>query len=448
MGKEAIYYLFVFLTFVYLIFRNINNSLKFLIILCFYSGLAAFFGKSIENLYKISLVILSLYLLIKTGGLSRLSKKGKYFLSGFILFTISFFLSAYFNDDYFNLIFSQYGKFVTPICLFFVFNHMLIRKPESFIGIKDLFFSLLTIQILLSVIKVMIIGLSESIVGSMAYIGGGLATMVPILGFILIWFQKQGEINRKDWIYIVLLIFVAFASSKRAIWFIMPVFIFLFLYYIPRKMKIRYLLLLISLVPFIFYVGIRLNPTLNKEGKLWGSFDMKYVLDYTQKYTFGKSSDMSDIQMGNGRGGATFLLFGKLFNNKSFNNNDYLGYGLKEIYTTNYEEFNIEKYGVNSKGSVTGVFQSYISSGYIGVLMTIILIISICNLIKEPRIRQVIALLIFWDYFFYSGLILRSQPLLILLFYIIIYSNIQFKQELYRKYEQQTADISSRRLII
>jgi hypothetical protein len=40
---------------------------------------------------------------------------------------------------------------------------------------------------------------------------------------------------------------------------------------------------------------------------------------------------------------------------------------------------------------------------------------------------MVVALLLFWDYFFYSGLILRSQALFILLFFIILYSNYQFK---------------------
>jgi len=106
---------------------------------------------------------------------------------------------------------------------------------------------------------------------------------------------------------------------------------------------------------------------------------------------------------------------------------DYWGTGLQEVYTTDYEHFEDNKYGVNSKGAVTGVFQSYISSGYVGILISILLIISVCYLINEPRIRYVIALLMFWDYFFYIGLILRSQALFILLFFIIFYSNLQFR---------------------
>ena len=446
MGRASLYYFIVLLTFLYIIYKNRSSSLKVLIILCFYSGLAAFYGKSIENPYKILVVILSIYFLLKHKGLYNLNRGENILLIFFILFSISFFYSAIVNGDYFNLTFSQYGKYVTPICLFFVFNLLLIKSPDVFINLKDLFFSLLTIQILLSVVKIPTIGLQETVVGSIAYLGGGQATMIPVLGFILVWLHKKGDINRKDWLYIFLLIFIGFASLKRAVWFIMPAIIFLFLYYVPRKLKVSHLIYFLPLIPLVFYVGVRLSPTLNKEGNLWGTFDLQYAVDYFQKYNFGRTSNTSEIQLGTGRGGATLLLWGKLFNSQPFSNNDYWGTGLREVYTTDYEQFNDDRYGVNSKGSVTGVFQSYIASGFVGVMTTILLIISIIGLIKEPRIRLTIMLLMFWDYFFYSGLILRSQPLFILLFFIILYSNQQFKQRLYRKYSILKSDAKNRNL--
>jgi len=427
MGRVSLYYFIVLLTFLYIILKNRSSSIKVLIILCFYSGLAAFYGKTIENSYKIIVVFLSIYLFLKNDGLYRLDRKGKFILFVFILFSVSFFYSALVNGDYFNLTFSQYGKYVTPICLLFIFQHIIIKNPVQFIGLKHLFFNLLTIQILLSIVKIPTIGLQETIVGSISFMGGGLATMIPVLGFILLWIDKKGDIRRRDWPYIILLIFVAFASVKRAIWFIMPITILLFMYYIPKRIKANHLLYVLPLLPLIFYVGVRLNPTLNREGKLGGSFDLQYVLDYTQRYNFGKSSENSKIQLGTGRGGATFLLLTKFFNNQPFTSMDYWGTGLQEVYTTDYEHFEDNKYGVNSKGAVTGVFQSYISSGYVGILISILLIISVCYLINEPRIRYVIALLMFWDYFFYIGLILRSQALFILLFFIIFYSNLQFR---------------------
>jgi hypothetical protein len=446
MGRVSLYYFIVLLTFLYIILKNRSSSLKVLIILCFYSGLAAFYGKTIENPFKIIVVILSIYILLKYNGLYGLNRGQNFLLIIFVLFSVSFLYSAIVNGDYFNLTFSQYGKYVTPICFLFVFQRLITKSPERILSLNKLFFNLLTIQIILSIVKIPTIGLQETVVGSMAYLGGGQAAMVPVLGFILVWLHKQGNINRKDWIYIALLLFIGFASLKRAIWFIMPVTIFLFLYYVPRKLKISHLIYFLPLIPLVFYVGVRLSPTLNKEGKIWGTFDLQYSLDYVQKYSFGKTSNTSDIQLGTGRGGATLLLWKKLFNSQPLSGNDYWGTGLREVYTTDYEQFNDSKYGTNSKGSVTGVFQSYISSGYIGVMVTILLIISIIGLIKEPRIRITIMLLMFWDYFFYSSLILKTQALLILFFFVIIYSNLQYEQKLYRKYLNRKPDDKNRNL--
>lgn len=427
MGRESVYWSFVLLTFLYILFKNYRSSIKVLIILCFYSGLASFYGKSIENPYKIAVVLFSIYVLLKNRGLSGLANKESYLLLVFILFSVSFLYSAILNEDYFRLVFSQYGKYVTPICLFFIFNNILIKDPYSFVNLKKLIFSLLTIQILLSAVKILTIGLQETTVGSIAYTGGGPAAMLPVLGFIFLWVDKKGLLKRKDWRYIILLFFIGIASLKRAVLFIMPAFILLFMYYVPGKVKTNKLLFILSLVPLIFYVGVRLNPTLNKENKVGGTFDLQYILDFTREYSFGKTSGKTDVQLGTGRGGATLLLWNKLFSSQPLSLKDMWGFGLQEVYTTDYEQFENDKFGVNSKGAVTGVFQSYISAGFIGILVTILLIISILWLIKEPRIRITIGILMFWDYLFYSGLILRSQPLFILLFYIIIYSNQQFR---------------------
>jgi hypothetical protein len=445
-SREVIYWFIVFLTFLYVISKYNSNSIKILIILCYYAGLASFLGKAIENPYKIILVILSFYILRENYGLSGLSKRESFFLLIFVLFSFSFLYSAITNEDYFTLVFSQYGKYVTPVCLFLVFNRMIKKNPQTIVNLKDLFFSLLTIQILLSAVKIVTIGLQETTVGSIANVGGGLAAILPVLGFILIWLDKHGVIKRNDWIYIFLLVFIAFASLKRAIWFIMPASILLFMYYVEGKVTARKLLYVLPLIPLIFYLGIRLSPTLNKEGKIWGSFDLKYVIDYTQNYSFGKTAQTPYVQSGQGRGGATFLLWEKLFGDQSLSYNDYWGVGLHEIYTTDYDQFDEKNYGVNSKGSATGIFQSYLTSGYVGIIFTILLIISISILIKEPRIRTTIALLMFWDYLFYSGLILRSQSLFILLSFIIVYSNLQFEQKLYEKYSIRKLNVKKRNL--
>jgi hypothetical protein len=104
MALGSVYWTIVLLTFIYIVFKNWNSSLKILIILCFYSGLAASLGKSIENPYKIVLLLLSVYLLIEKNGLSGFSKKERILLLSFFLFSVSFLFSVVINGGYFKLV--------------------------------------------------------------------------------------------------------------------------------------------------------------------------------------------------------------------------------------------------------------------------------------------------------------------------------------------------------
>jgi hypothetical protein len=441
MGRESIYWLIVLITFAYILYKYRRSSFCILIILFFYSGLAASFGKAIENPFKILLVLFSIYLLIKYKGLQQLKYRDKLLLGAFIVFSVSFLTSVTVNGGYFTLIFSQYGKYLSPILIYLIFTSIQSKRSQDILKLSFLFLSLISIQIVLSILKLILIGIHESIVGSVAYSGGGLATPVPLFGFIILWLYRRGVFKAKDWIFVFLLLIIGFASNKRAIWFIMPFFIFLFVYYIPRRISIKQLIYYIPLIPIIFYLGVRLNPFLNVEGKIGGTFNFQYTIDYIMSYSFGSSTDISEIKTGEGRASATFLLINKLFSDKPLILNDFIGYGLEEIYTVDYEQFNDIKFGLSSKGAASGVFQTYIVSGFLGIIVTIGLMLAILNLVTEKRLRYTLGLLLIWDYFFYSGLILRNQVLLIMLFYIIVLSNLIY-QPLLNKANTQTDENS------
>jgi hypothetical protein len=326
------------------------------------------------------------------------------------------------NQNNVILILSQYGKFLSPFILFFILKNQLEKKPEAFMKISILLLMLLTFQIFLSFIKLTTIGIVETTVGSIVYLGGGPATIIPILGFIFIWMIRRGRLSKKDWYFIILLIFIAFMSVKRSIWFVMPIIILLFLFYVPkRKLPLR-LAWILPLLPILFYLGVRLNPTLNKEQKMWGSFDLDFVSNYAQKYTFGDANKIgSDKKLGQGRGGATMLLLTKLNNTENLTWQDLFGYGLEELVTKDYDNFNENKYGVNSKGAVTGFFNTYISFGFLGVAIFLIYAFSLINYVKNKRIKYVIIGLFIWEYFFYIGMIFSTQAVCILFIYIILY---------------------------
>jgi hypothetical protein len=414
-----IYYAFVFISFIYLTHKYGNDSLSFLIILIYYFGLFAYFGKKVENPYKILILILSVYNALKFKVFTKRPKR-KIFIPFFIL-TVFFISSIIINGDYFNLGASQYSRYVIPFCFYFIFNYYVYADPLKFQKFNSLFYELLLIQIILSLIKLFIFGLLESIVGSVYYVGGALATILPILGFIFIWTINNGIIEKKDWLFIVGLLIIPIASMKRAIWFVMPVVLFLFMVYIPKK-KLNYkYLLIILMLPIILYFGIRLNPTLNKEGKTWGSFDLNYAIEYSLNYSFGKEDVIGNREEGQGRGGATIMLLNKLFTFNNFNIHDFFGFGLNEFYTKDYSDFDVEKYGVNHKGAVTGFFQNYISTGYLGVISFLIYILILLFTVRHQRIRIALFLIFSWEYFFYPGVLFREPALSVLFVYILVY---------------------------
>jgi hypothetical protein len=423
--SESFFYLATLLTFIYISYKFRNNIVYFLTILFFYDGLFAFYGNQIWNAYKIVLPLLSIYCASKYRVFSNVRKEDFFIGSSFLLFTVSFLIAAYLNGDHFTITFSQYAKYFNLLLLYFIFKRISVKYLFQFEKLRSLIYNLLVIQILLSIIKFLIWGFSESIVGSISYVGGSAATILPIMGFVFIYLMKDGVLSFREWVFILLLMFIGTVSMKRAMWFIMPVIILLFLYYVPKKRISKNWLIAIPVIPLAFYFAVRMNPTFNKEMSPWGSFDLSYVLNESRIYTFGSTDSQ---EKGQGRGGATGLLFYNMFNNE-INQNYLFGYGLADMYTTSYDQFKDLGFGLNHKGSATGIFQAYVSTGYLGAILIVIFVLSILKTIREKRIRHVIILLFLWEYFLYAGNIIRNPAIILLLAFVISFANQKYFQK-------------------
>lgn len=417
-GRQIrIYYLLVVFTFIYVLYKYRKQGFSILIILLFFNGLFAFYGKNLQNGYRIVLVILTLYWLFKTDPFKYSNYRT--IIISFIFFTLTFLFTSFKNDDYFFIIFSQYSRYFILFSLFFILKKYDYNEPFR-IWLEKLVFELVLIQIVLSVAKYIIIGLTESIVGSIASQGGALATVFPMLGFMFIWLKKRGKFETRDWIFTFGLAFIGFLSLKRAIWFIMPILIALFMFYIPRrKIPLKAAFLSLFFVPLVFYMGVRFNPTLNKERTLGGSFDLKYAYNYARDYMFGSKDDN---QIVHGRGGATLLVYNK-FVSGDVTEKDWFGHGLRFMYATDYEEFNELGLGIDSKGAATGFFQTMVTNGYIGIIATVWFVFSLLFKTKNKRLRYVLLSFFCWEYFFYTGIILRELSLSFLLIYIVLFSD-------------------------
>src|SRR5258708_6011598 len=100
---EAIYYAITFFTLVYVMYKHVNDVLSLLIVLSFYPGLFSFTGVFLESVYKVLLLVLSVYLLFKYQPFKEISDKKIRVLLAFTFFSISFIASAMLNHNNLNL---------------------------------------------------------------------------------------------------------------------------------------------------------------------------------------------------------------------------------------------------------------------------------------------------------------------------------------------------------
>jgi hypothetical protein len=422
LAQVLVYYLFVAFLLAYSLYKFRKDSLFVLIVFLFYIGLFVYLGKSTQNFFRIITLLYALYLTQKRVKLRTISAE-PFIVICFILFTITFLVSSSLNEDSFTLMLSQYSRYLLIILFYFNLQQR-ISSPDFRQELNRLVYHLILVQVILAFIKVVVIGPMESIVGSLSYNGGAIAGVLPILGFAFLWMYRQGNFSKYDWIYIFGLIFIGFVNYKRAVWFVFPVFILIFMFYVQRRRIKRYLLVLALLVPGIIYLGIRINPTLNKEKVVWGSFDMKYALNYTREYSFGNQENQSNQTISVGRGGAMKYLFSKIVSGE-LSTNDIFGRGLDLMYVegARNEEYFVDQYNINSIGSASGFFQFYVVFGFLGTFVTLLFVLSLLKKVKNKRIRFGLFCIFFWEFFLYTGVTLREPALSFIFIYLIVFSN-------------------------
>jgi hypothetical protein len=304
-------------------------------------------------------------------------------------------------------------------------------------------------QILLSIIKMPLIAWhQEGLVGSFTISGGAQGTTIPILWFINLWYYRKGKFTNKDWLYILGLFLVGFTSGKRAVMFILPVVVAAFMIYVPKlRLKNSTIVMTILLVPLLLYCGVRLTPSLNPEHKIWGSFDWEYAMGYAETYQFGKEGlqgqaavldqthseqvqsnggyvgEGSNKIEASGRGGATIAMLRLLIGEHETISQDWWGLGFNNMYSTDYEEFDELPLTIhlNHKGSATGAFQSYVTTGLLGMLCTILFSFAFLFYCRHKRIKYVLLAICAWEYFMYTGILFRT-PIFMAVLFILIHS--------------------------
>jgi hypothetical protein len=308
---------------------------------------------------------------------------------------------------------------------------------------------LVIIQIPAAIIKYLIMGISEKgAIGTLSEGAGSVSAIFPLLviAIVLPYYLK----SKKSILLLLILGFFLFAviGEKRAIAFFTPfVFLLGYIFYsLVNNKKLRFLFsgklyLIIILSVFAFVLGAKIIPSLNPERKVWGTFDYKYVLDYTEDYRSSEEESFSQM-----RREAAVKYFSSLILHSEFLRFSF-GDGPGKLIQSRYKDDSgnlmTYYYGVRYGGRM-GFVWLLLQVGYLGTFVFLWFFLDSFllvkkNITKHPLYLSYLLLVVvfFLDTFVYSisFIIFEYTKGILFLAFALLYKDIKSKGTFLKKLE-------------
>lgn len=428
------YYLVATILMLIVLWNYRHNLFAILIILMAFSGTIAYWIPRGTQMMNVVTVLLSSYLFVRNQ-LWNDFKYFRYLMIAFVIFSLYFVCNNLLvHNDAVLFVFSQYSKYLVPFVCLLLFIHYARRDTIYLHYFNRLIGLLLLIQVVISAYKFILFGghYWEGMVGTFGEVmGGGAGTAFPLVALCWVAINSNMDIrNWKSWLFIAGLLLLGMAAGKRAVILLFPILFFVLSIYVCKKKYSNRLWGIIAVAPLLFYFGVRLTPSFNPEKKVWGSFDLEYMLTYTENYSMGKVEEGEERQEYTGRVGSA-LAFWKIFiDTDNYTQKTVFGEGLERTYTSSkdretYDQFGRD-YGLDHRGDITGVLMMYIAVGVVGVLLFVLYYWFLFRLVRYKRLRWVLSALLMFDFVFYNSTMNRDPFVSMLLMFVIVYSLIQY----------------------
>ena len=124
--------LFVTMLMLYMLWKYRSDSLLVFLVLLFFQRVFIFMGKNVENLYKVSLLLMCLYTCWERKVWKRYTTNDLGYILTFIVLTASFFYSTiFYSHDGWTIIFSQYAKYLEMFLLWFILKDAILYRNEK-----------------------------------------------------------------------------------------------------------------------------------------------------------------------------------------------------------------------------------------------------------------------------------------------------------------------------
>lgn len=439
-NELLIYNSFLLIGFLWFFAKYKKNSTILLLTTLVFGGLFMDLGNiliprfifgSIRHLYvgtllwQVGTLVWSLKLFLRHSSLGII-KKNKLLVVLFLVYCLVFILSSIIiNEDSILLSVRQLSKDLIPFFLYFVLSKLM--QDHNYASKLNLFFfRLINAQIIFNIIKFLIlIERHEGLVGSLTGIHhGGPGTSFPLLGLIFIAINSKMSLKKRDLWMILGLLFIGLMAGKRAVWLLFPALFFLLSLYVYRQNVMRKLITIAIFLPFVFYLGLRLTPSLNPENAVWGSFDPEYAWSFALRYSAGIEDDVGVAEIEAGRIGALVLAYEKIANSKGSKEINRVLWGYGHEYFVVHTQFYSDRdywWGIGGRGSITEVLVKIFSIGLIAAILYITYIILMLSKTKNTKLKHVIIFLALFDFVFYNGTILTHPGLFALLLFMVLY---------------------------
>lgn len=264
---------------------------KSLIVIVFITGFFA--GPFIESAryFSVGLEVSIYALLILSLMLKR--RNNELYLPVFYAFLIMMFIgvcSVVLNSEYsIRPVFS-----VRNLYRFYFFFLALVNldlNESDLKKINKMAIFILLIQLPVVAVKFAMHGISELNIGTYQMHEGSLTAAIPLMAIIYLVSMYSLYDGKKTYIFFAIcFLFWAVVGEKRAVVFLLPFVLLLMYFIISKRLYIRPIShaynIAIGGAAILAIVAIMLtfHPSLNPEGKVGGSVDPAYALEYAQKY--------------------------------------------------------------------------------------------------------------------------------------------------------------------
>lgn len=437
MNVFLLYYLVATILLLVFLKNYHHNLLALLIVLMSFSGTIAYWVPRGVQLMNIVTLILGFYLFIQKQGW-RIFPNVQYLILAFGVFSLYFILdNLLVHNDSLLFVLSQYSKYCVPfICLLLFIYYA--RKDVVYVRYFNQIIGLvLLIQICVSMYKYILFEghFWEGMVGTFGGVkGGGTGTSFPLVALCWVAINSNMDIrNWKSWIFIAGLLLVGIATGKRAVILLFPILFLVLSVYVCKKKYSNRVWIVIAAAPLLFYLGVRLTPTFNPENKVWGTFDLEYMLNYTENYAMGDKEEDEEREHYTGRVGSALLFWKVLIDIDNYSSSTLLGNGVEKAYSSSIDREAYNNYGrefgLNHRGDITGVLMLHIAVGIVGVILFVIYYWFLFRLIPYKRLRVVLFMLVMFDFIFYNSTMNRDPFISMLLMFNIVYSLVQYSPQ-------------------